>query len=61
MKKNNDHIPSQAEILETLRQARAYRLEAEAEINRQLAVFDIIESVYGVDISPIPEREKVIE
>jgi hypothetical protein len=57
----NDHIPSQEEILETLRQARAYRLEAEAEIRRQIAVLDIIEAVYGVDISPLPERDKVIE
>ena len=61
MTKNNDHIPSQEEILETLRQARAYRLEAEAEIRRQIAVLDIIEAVYGVDFSPQPERDKVIE
>ena len=61
MTKNNDHIPSQEEILETLRQAKAYRLQAEAEIRRQIAVLDIIESVYGADISPLPEREKVIE
>jgi len=61
VKKNNDHIPSQEEILETLRQARAYRLQAEAEIRRQIAVLDIIESVYGVDFSPLPERDKVIE
>ena len=59
--KNKDHIPSQAEILETLQQAKAYRLQAEAETRRQLAVLDIIESVYGVDISPLPERDKVIE
>jgi len=59
--KNNDHIPSQAEILETLRQAKAYRLQAEAEIRRQIAVLDIIEAVYGVDFSPLPERDKVIE
>ena len=58
MKKNNDSL---AEILETLRQARAYRLQAESEIDRQLAVLDIIESVYGVDFSPLPERDKVIE
>ena len=59
--KNKDHIPSQAEILETLQQAKAYRLQAEAEIRRQIAVLDIIEAVYGVDISPLPERDKVIE
>lgn len=58
MKKNNDSL---AEILETLRQARAYRLQAESEIDRQLAVLDIIEAVYGADISPLPEREKVIK
>ena len=59
--KNNDHIPSQADILAVLRQAREYRLQAEAEINRQLAMLDIIETAYGPSITAIIENDKVIE
>ena len=58
MKKNNDSL---AEILETLRQARAYRLQAESEIDRQLAVLDIIEAVYGPSIPVGVENDSVIE
>jgi len=58
VKKNNDSL---AEILETLRQARAYRLQAESEIDRQLAVLDIIEAVYGPSIPVGVENDSVIE
>lgn len=58
---NKDHIPSQADILAVLRQAREYRLQAEAEVRRQLAVLDIIESAYGPSIPAIVENDSVIE
>ena len=60
MKKSKD-IPSQADILAILRQAKKYRIQAEAEIRRQLAVLDIIEAAYGPSIPGIVENDKVIE
>jgi len=59
--KKSDHIPSQGDILAVLRQAREYRLQAEAEVRRQLALLDIIEAAYGPTIPAIIENDKVIE
>lgn len=60
MKANKD-IPSQADILAILRQAREYRIQAEAEIRRQLAVLDIIEAAYGPSIPGIVENDSTVE
>lgn len=60
MKKSKD-IPSQADILAVLRQAREYRTQAEAETARQLAVLDIIEATYGPSIPLGVENDSVIE
>lgn len=60
MKANKD-IPSQADILAILRQAKEYRIQAEAEVRRQLAVLDIIEAAYGPSIPAIVENDSVIE
>jgi len=57
----NKHIPSQSEILAMLRQARHYRLQAEAETQRQLAILDIIECAYGPDIPGLPDSEIVTD
>jgi len=59
--KKNNHIPSQGDILAVLRQAKEYRLQAEAEINRQLALLDIIESAYGPGIPAIIENDSTTE
>jgi len=55
------HIPSHAEIMAMIEQARQYRLEAQAATARQLAVLDIIEAAYGPDITGLPEQSKVAE
>jgi hypothetical protein len=55
------HIPSHAEIMTMIEQARQYRLEAQAATARQLAVLDIIEAAYGPDIPGLPEQAKVAE
>lgn len=60
MKKSED-IPSQADILAVLRQAREYRIQAEAEIRRQLAVLDIIEAAHSPSIPVGVESDSVIE
>jgi len=60
MKKNKD-IPSQADILAVLRQAKEYRLQAEAETRRQLALLDIIEAAYGPSIPAIVENDSTTE
>lgn len=59
--KTNKDIPSQADILAVLRQAREYRIQAEAETRRQLAVLDIIEAAYGPSIPVGVENDSVIE
>ena len=59
--KTNKEIPSQADILAILRQAKEYRLQAEAETRRQLAALDIIEAAYGPSIPGIVENDSVIE
>jgi len=55
------HIPSHAEIMAMIEQAKQYRLEAQAATARQLAVLDIIEAAYGPDIPGLPEQSKVAE
>jgi len=59
--RNSKDIPSQADILAVLRQAREYRLQAAAETARQLAVLDIIESAYGPSIPAIVENDSTVE
>jgi len=55
------HIPSHAEIMAMIEQAKQYRLEAQAATARQLAVLDIIEAAYGPNIPGLPEQSKVAE
>ena len=59
--KNSKEILSQADILAVLRQAKEYRIQAEVEVRRQLAVLDIIEAAYGPSIPGIVENDSVIE